>query len=56
MRETESETFFSNYKEVDGTMVVFDVAIFVDGEEDIVFTVSKVIYNTGLDDSLFEMK
>ena len=56
MMETKSEVLYSNYKEVDGTMVAFDVTIFEGGVEDIIFTTSEIKYNTGLKDSLFKME
>ena len=56
MLETESEIIYSNYKEVDGTMVAFDVTIYEGGEIDIIFTTSEIKYNTGLEDSLFKME
>lgn len=56
MVETESEIICSNYKEVDGTMVAFDVTILEGGEVDTVYTASEIKYNTGLEDSLFKME
>ena len=56
MMETESESIMSDYREVDGMMTAFNMQIFQGGEEFIVFTVSEIKYNTGLEDSLFKME
>lgn len=56
MMETEGEIIYSNYKEVDGVVMAFDLTIYQGGEEYIVFTTSEVKYNTGLEDSLFKME
>jgi outer membrane lipoprotein-sorting protein len=56
MMETESESIMSDYREVDGMMTAFLVTIFQGGEEFIVFTVSEIKYNTGLEDSFFKME
>ena len=53
--ETESETFSSDWRKIDGMMVSFSVRVLQDGEEFMTMTFSEVKYNTGLDDSLFKM-
>jgi outer membrane lipoprotein-sorting protein len=53
--EAKADTFFSDWKEVDGMMVSFSLKILYDGEEAITMTFSEVKYNTGLEDSLFKM-
>ncbi len=49
------ETFQSDYKEVEGTVVAHSIISYRDGEEFMVSTISEVNYNTGLKDSLFKM-
>ncbi len=53
--EMESETFLSDYRKIDGTMVSFTAKFLYDGEEAMTMTFSEVKYNTGLEDSLFMM-
>ncbi len=53
--EAEQEAFYSDYKKVDGVMFPHSVKIFQDGEEFIIFTVTEVSFNSGLNDSLFKM-
>ncbi len=55
MMETESESIMSDFREIDGMLTAFHMQIFQGGEEFIVFTVSEIKYNTGLEDSLFKM-
>lgn len=56
MMETESESYMSDYREIDGVMTAFQMNFFQGGEEFIVFTASEIKYNTGLEDSLFKME
>jgi outer membrane lipoprotein-sorting protein len=49
------ETFMSDYKEVDGVMIAYSLTIPFEGEEPMKFIITKVSFNTGLDDSLFKM-
>ncbi|NOR14601.1 MAG: hypothetical protein GQ544_02740 [Candidatus Aminicenantes bacterium] len=53
--DSDVETIFSDYKELDGTMVAFSFTQYMDGEEFMVFTMDEIEYNTGLEDSLFKM-
>lgn len=53
--EAEAETFLSDWRKVDGTMVSFSVRVLYDGEEAMTMTFSEVKYNTGIEDSLFKM-
>jgi outer membrane lipoprotein-sorting protein len=53
--EVEAETFFSDYKEVDGIMVAHTLVSFQDGEEFMTMTITEVKFNSGLEDSLFAM-
>lgn len=54
--EIESEQVMSDYRKVDGTMAAFSITIFQGGVEYIRMTISEIVYNTGLDDSLFVLK
>lgn len=54
--EIESETVFGDYRKVNNTMVAFSMTIYQGGVESVSMTFSEVIYNTGLDDSLFTLK
>jgi len=49
------ESYQSDYKEIDGTMVAHSIVVYRDGEEFMVSTITDVQYNTGLEDSLFKM-
>ncbi len=49
------ETYQSDYKEIDGTMVAHSIIAYREGEEYMVSTITDVQYNTGLEDSLFKM-
>ncbi len=49
------ESYQSDYKEIDGTMVAHSLIAYQDGEEYMVTTITDVQYNTGLEDSLFKM-
>ncbi len=54
--EIESEQVMSDYRKVDGTMAPFSITVFQGGVEYIRMTISEIVYNTGLDDSLFVLK
>lgn len=53
--EVEAETFFSDYKKVDGVMLPHSLTILQDGEEFMKMTITEVTFNSGLEDSLFKM-
>ncbi len=53
--EVEAETFFSDYKEVDGLMIAHSLLSFQDGEEFMTLTITEVKFNSELEDSLFAM-
>jgi hypothetical protein len=53
--EVESETFLSDYKEVDGVILAHSMVVFQDGAEYMNFITTEVIFNSGLEDSLFKM-
>jgi outer membrane lipoprotein-sorting protein len=53
--EVEAETFFSDYKEVDGMMVAHTLVSNQDGEEFMTMTITEVKFNSALEDSLFAM-
>lgn len=52
-QEVEAETYFSDYKKVDGRMLAHSITIFQAGQEYLKIKLEKVSYNTGVDDSLF---
>lgn len=53
--EVEAETFTSDYKKVDGMMVAFTMTTYQDGEEFMTVTITDVKFNTGIEDSFFQM-
>ncbi len=53
--EVEAETFFSDYKKVDGIMVAHTLVSNQDGEEFMTMTITEVKFNSGLGDELFAM-
>lgn len=55
-KEVESETFLSDYKEVDGIMLAHSAVVFLDGAEYMNLTTTEVIFNSKLEDSLFKME
>ena len=54
--EIEVEQYTSDYKEVEGLMVAFSTSQYLNGQEQMIMTVSEVKINTGLEDSLFVME
>jgi outer membrane lipoprotein-sorting protein len=54
--EAEAETFFSDWRKVEDTMIPFVVSVLFDGEEAMSMTFTEVEYNTGLEDSFFKMQ
>jgi hypothetical protein len=56
MAEVEEETVMTDYKKVNGVMTAFSIQIYRDGEEFVALTLTEVIYNTGLEDSLFKIE
>lgn len=53
--QAEAETFFSDWRKVNGMMVSFSIKVLYDGEEAMTMTFSEVKFNSGLEDSLFKM-
>jgi hypothetical protein len=53
--EIEAETFFSDYKKVDGIMVAHTLLSYQDGEEFMTMAITEVKFNSALEDSLFAM-
>jgi outer membrane lipoprotein-sorting protein len=53
--EVEAETFFSDYKKVDGIMTAHTLVSYQDGEEYMTMTITEVKFNSALEDSLFAM-
>ena len=54
--EVETETFMSDFREVEGTMVPFAITITQDGEEFMTVALTEITYNSGLENSLFDMQ
>ena len=54
--EVEQETVQTDYKEINGLMVPHTITIYQDGEEFGLMNITEVKYNTGLEDSFFEMQ
>ena len=53
--EAKIETFMSDYRKVGDAMVAYGIRTLQDGAEFMVMTISKITYNTGLEDSMFAM-
>ncbi len=54
--EMEVETFFSDYKNIDGIFVAHTIVTFQDDAEFMKMTIDKVEFNTGLEDDWFKLK
>ncbi len=54
--EIEVEQYTTDYKEVEGLLVAFSTSQYLNGQEQMIMTVSEVKINTGLEDSLFVME
>jgi outer membrane lipoprotein-sorting protein len=54
--ETEFEQLTSDYKKVDGMTIAHSIVTYANGQEYLKIIISKVGFNSGLDDSLFKMK
>jgi outer membrane lipoprotein-sorting protein len=53
--EVEQETFESDFKKVNGMMIPHSITIFQDGEESMKINITEIIFNSGLEDSLFSL-
>lgn len=53
--ETEAETYFSNYKEVEGIYIPFEIETKVNGQTMITMVFDEIKYGEEVDDSIFEM-
>jgi len=53
--EVEEESFFSDYKKVNGVMIAHTLAALHDGEPVFTMSYTEVKLNTGLEDSLFKL-
>ncbi|MFQ5722590.1 MAG: outer membrane lipoprotein carrier protein LolA [Candidatus Aminicenantales bacterium] len=53
--EVEGETYFSDYKKVEGMMVPHTLTIYQDGEEFMKMSITEITFNSGLEDDLFKM-
>lgn len=54
--EVEAESFYSDWRKVDGMMQMFAISNFIDGVEAVSMNFTEVKFNTGLEDSFFEME
>jgi outer membrane lipoprotein-sorting protein len=52
--EVDTETYYSDYKKIEGIVVFHSMRIVQEGEESMVMTFTEVAINTGLEDSLFK--
>jgi outer membrane lipoprotein-sorting protein len=52
--QVDTESFVSDYKKVDGLVIWHTMRIVQEGEESMLMTFSDVVFNTGLEDSLFK--
>jgi outer membrane lipoprotein-sorting protein len=52
--QVETESFFSDYKKVEGLMAWHTMRVVQEGEEAMVMNFTEISINTGLEDSLFE--
>jgi outer membrane lipoprotein-sorting protein len=53
--EVEAESLLGDYKKVDGTTSPHSITVFQSGQEFMKMTITKTVYNSNLDDSLFKM-
>jgi len=53
--EVTDESFVSDYKKVDGTMIPHSLTVPMEGQAPFKLTITKVVFNMGLEDSLFKM-
>ena len=51
--EVDTETYITDYKKIEGTMVFHTMRVVQEGEESMVMTFTEVAINSGLEDSLF---
>ncbi len=54
--EVEQENVMTDYNKVNGMMTAHTMTIYQDDEEFMIFMLEEVKYNTGLEDSFFEME
>ncbi len=54
--EVEAENIMTDYKKVSGLMSPQTMTVYQDGEEFMILTLEEIKYNTGLEDSFFEME
>lgn len=54
--EVETESFTSDYQEVDGMMIAHTMTTYQDGEEFMTMTINEVKFNSGMEDSFFKME
>lgn len=54
--EIEAETIISDYRKVGKTMAPFSLTIMQSGVEQMKMTITEIVYNTGIEDSMFVLK
>jgi outer membrane lipoprotein-sorting protein len=54
--EVDAQSFASNYQKIDGTMVAHSMRVLHNGTEAQKITITKVTYNSNLDDAFFVLK
>jgi outer membrane lipoprotein-sorting protein len=54
--ESEAESFLSDWRKVEGTMIPFMLKVLYDGEEAVTMIFTEVKYNSGIEDSFFKME
>ncbi len=54
--EIEAETIISDYRKVGKIMAPFSLTIMQSGVEQMKMTISEIVYNTGIEDSMFVLK
>lgn len=55
-KEAEVETFFSDYKNIEGIVIAHKLITYQDGSEFMKMEITNVEFNTGLEDSWFKLK
>lgn len=53
--EVMAETYFGDYKNINGTVVAHTITSYQEGQEYMRLTVSTITYNSGLEDSFFKL-
>ncbi len=51
--EAEIQTYYSDYREVEGVSIPYKVSVYQDGQESVQVILTDVVFNSALPDSLF---